>query len=105
MIPDATTRAYVFDRMRSIQIGNTPEQVQYTLEGPPHIVSMMPYGPNSYELWEYRLGNFLYAETAMILFKNGRVIALPKTGNELIEALHAEGVISQAQFWKPRGNA
>ena len=97
-IPDAGTRVYVNDRMTGIQLGNAPEQVQSILDGPPHMVSVMQQGPDSYELWEYRVGNFLYAETAMILFKNDRVFALPRSGQELIKILNSAGIIPQAQF-------
>ncbi len=99
-IPDVGTRAYVYDRMNSIRLGNTPEQVQYTLDGPPSYVSAVRQGSDIYELWEYKIGNFLYAETSMILFRNGRVMALPRSGHELIRILNDAGVVAQAEFWE-----
>ena len=99
-IPDVGTRVFVYERMHRIQPGNTPEQVQFLLDGPPSAVSAVPHGPDTYELWEYRIGNFLYAETAMILFRNGRVIALPRNGQELLQSLNSAGVVVPMQFWK-----
>ncbi len=98
-IPDVGTRVYVYDQVQSVQPGNTPEQVQYLLNGPPHAVSIMQMGLDMYELWEYRVGNFLHAKGVMILFKNNRVLAIPQNGYELIQVLNAEGIVPQARFW------
>ena len=88
MIPDATTRVYVYDKVKSIRPGNTPAQVQYLLDGPPTHVSAMRTYSDTFELWEYKVGNFLYSQAPMILFKNQRVIALPKNGFELTQILN-----------------
>lgn len=98
-IPDAGTRVYVYERMNRVQNGNTTEQVQYLLSGPPSYVTAMQQGADTFELWEYRIGNFLYAQPALILFKNGRVIALPKNSQEIIGILYSQGVVRDVQFW------
>ncbi len=99
MIPDAGTQVYVYEKMRRVQPGNTPEQVVYLLSGPPTYVTALNEGMNTYEVWEYRVGNFLHAETAIIIFKNGRVMALPKNSQELLGNLYSAGVVRDAQFW------
>lgn len=98
-IPELGTRAYVYERLNRVQFGNAPEQVIYLMDGQPSYVTSMAAVPDNYELWEYKVGNFLYAETAMILFKNGRVVALPKSGHELMQILHAGGVLGSSEFW------
>lgn len=98
-IPEAGTRAYVYGQLGSVQIGNTPEQVQYLLNGPPHYVTSLWQGPDAYQVWEYRIGNFLHAETVMIVFKNERVFALPKSARELISIFGSIGLMPQAHFW------
>ena len=98
-IPDAGTRLFIYDQIEGIQLGNTPEQVQYLLDGPPHAVSIIQHGMDLYELWEYRVGNFVHAESVMILFKNNRVLALPGSGYELIQILNLQGIVEQARFW------
>ncbi len=98
MLPEAGTQVYVFEKIRRVQSGNTPEQVTY-LMGPPSYVTAMNGASGTFEAWEYRVGNFLHAETAMILFQNNRVIALPKNSQELLGILYSNGIVQNAQFW------
>jgi len=98
-IPDVTTRVYVHQGMNSVQVGNTPEQVQYLLNGPPSYVTVIAQGPDTYEVWEYRIGNFLYSETAMIVFLNTRVIAMPRSGHALMIILRDAGLMQPGQLW------
>ena len=99
MIPDATTRAYVYDRVKSIQSGNTTDQVMYLLDGPPTNVTTLQKNSDRFELWEYKVGNFIYSQSPMIFFKNGRVIGVPQNGYELTQILNHYQIIEGAQFW------
>lgn len=98
-IPDIGTRVYVYDRLKSVQINNTPEQVIYLMDGQPSYVTSLREGVDVFDVWEYRVGNFLYDRPVVILFRNNRVLALPKSSQELINALYSYGVIRDAQFW------
>lgn len=98
-IPSAGTHLYVYDKVKSVQIGNTPEQVIYLMDGEPTTVTALNEGASVFEVWEYRVGNFIYSQSVVVLFKDRRVFALPKSAQELLGVLYASGVVHNAQFW------
>ena len=71
----------------------------YLLDGPPTHVTSMSKNGNTFDLWEYKIGNFIYSQAPMILFRNGLVIAIPKNGYELTQILNQYQIIEDAQFW------
>lgn len=102
-IPDAGTRLYVYNKMERIQMGNTPEQVIYLMGSQPDYVSSLKNGADVFDVWEYTVGNFLYSETVVILFKNNRVFALPQSQQDLIGILYSNGVLQGVEFWSKEG--
>ena len=98
-IPDAGTRLYVYNKMERIQIGNTPEQVIYLMGSQPDYVSSLKNGSDVFDVWEYTVGNFLYSETAVLLFKNNRVFAIPQSQQDLVGILYSSGVLRDVEFW------
>ncbi len=103
-IPDIGTRVYVYDRVNRVQFGNTADQVIYLLDGQPSYVTTMQQGADTFELWEYQVGNFLNAQAVMILFQNGRVAAIPKNEHELLKTLKGYGLVNDATFWNVTKN-
>jgi len=101
-IPDAGTRLYVINKVGRVQIGNTPEQVIYLMDGAPSYVASVRNERDVFDVWDYRVGNFLYAETALILFKNNRVYAFPVNAQDLMGMLYSSGVVPDAQFWSKK---
>ncbi|HRK61373.1 MAG TPA: hypothetical protein PLY88_02345 [Candidatus Omnitrophota bacterium] len=102
-IPDAGTRLYVYNKMERVQIGNTPEQVIYLMGGQPDYVSSLKNGADVFDVWEYTVGNFLYSETAVLLFKNNRVFAIPQSQQDLIGILYSNGILRNVEFWSKDG--
>lgn len=98
-IPDAGTRLYVYNKMDRIQIGNTPEQVIYLMGSQPDYVSSLKNGADVFDVWEYTVGNFLYSETVVLLFKNNRVFALPQSQQDLVGILYSNGILRDVEFW------
>jgi hypothetical protein len=103
VIPDAGTRLYVYNKMDRIQIGNTPEQVIYLMGGQPDYVSSLKNSADVFDVWEYTVGNFLYSETVVLLFKNNRVFALPQSQQDLVGILYSNGILQDAEFWSKDG--
>ncbi len=101
-IPDAGTRLYVYNKMDRVQIGNTPEQVIYLMDGQPDYVTSLKSRADVFDIWEYRVGNFLYSETAVLLFKNNRIFAIPQSQQDLIGILYSNGVVLDVQFWNKK---
>ncbi len=102
-IPDVGTRVYVYNKMERIQIGNTPEQVIYLMGSQPDYVSSLKNGADIFDVWEYTVGNFLYSETAVLLFKNNRVFALPQSQQDLVGILYSNGILRDVEFWSKDG--
>lgn len=102
-IPDVGTRVYVYNKMERIQIGNTPEQVIYLMGSQPDYVSSLKNGSDVFDVWEYTVGNFLYSETAVLLFKNNRVFALPQSQQDLVGILYSNGILRDVEFWSKDG--
>jgi len=102
-IPDVGTRIYVYNKMERVQIGNTPEQVIYLMGSQPDYVSSMKNGADVFDVWEYTVGNFLYSETAALLFKNNRVFAIPQSQQDLIGILYSNGILRDVEFWSKEG--
>lgn len=98
-IPDAGTRLYVYNKMDRIQIGNTPEQVIHLMGSQPDYVSSLKNGADVFDVWEYTVGNFLYSETVVLLFKNNRVFALPQSQQDLVGILYSNGILRDVEFW------
>lgn len=102
-IPDAGTRIYVYNKVARIQANNTPEQVIFLMGSQPDYVSSMKNGVDVFDVWEYTVGNFLYSETVVLLFKNNRVFAIPQSQQDLVGILYSNGILQNVEFWSKEG--
>lgn len=98
------TEEMIDSKLGNLQLGELSQTAQNKL-GIPDFVMLIPKEEDRIEIWGYHMGNYTYSEWGLLLFKNDRLIAVPRSHYELLQFLSLTRVIERAQLIKPLEDA
>ena len=98
------TENIIDQEMSNLTPGQTKDQMLKQF-GLPHFMATIPVGQDVVEIWGYQMGNFTHQEEGMLMFKNERLFAVPRTSSELLKYMYMARVINQAEFHNPLGDS
>jgi len=93
----------VESKLGGVTVGETQNEVIDGF-GKPHYTVSFSNGPDVYDVWEYELGNFMYRDAGVLIFKNGYVVAVRRNTFETLKYLEMVKVIPDAEFSSLRDN-
>jgi hypothetical protein len=90
-------------KLQRLELGTSRDTVIRRL-GRPQMVTFIPQGGSEYEIYTYQLGNYTHLEEQMLILKDGRLCAVPRSPEDLLRFMAVSGLIDRrSRFWKPQG--